>query len=143
MGQLPVDLNSMSESMPEVEYLSNSKVIRIRFGDAVLDARHLLDKVMRDLRRRQKTRKHHGISNRSRLHHLHLPVHELLLRERLQEIGFYADQTRRIEVAYAVFHPPEVNGRLAPDGGIYHRQQRGGHMDVADAPFVPRSHISA
>jgi len=46
-------------------------------------------------------------------------------------------------MAYAVFHSPEVNGRLAPDGGIYHRQQRGGHMDVADAPFVPRSHISA
>ena len=122
MGQFAVDLDGVAEGVAEIKYLPDTMVVRVGLHHAGFDAGHLLDSGQWEVGRGKHLMEQRGVGDGGGLHHLHQAVGHFLLWKRLQEGRFYDRQGGRVEVAYAVFHATEIDGRLATDGRVDHAQ---------------------
>ena len=72
------------------------------------------------------------------LQHLCIARKDVFFIEGLQKRGVENHAVRIVKHADLVFQSPEVKSRLPAYAGIYHREQGGGDVDIADTSLEGR-----
>ncbi len=106
--------------------------------DEPANAREVLLEQVEGEGRLLKLGKQLGICDEGVLDHLGASVGELLVGKGAQETSVCNDVERLPEGAREFLAGEKVDGGFAAHGGVDHRQQGSGHLDVADASHVRR-----